>query len=542
MYVSTYQTISTDEILAERYHIKKRLGSGNMGEVYQALDLEQGRMVAIKRIHPHLISDRDAIQRFQREAKALSRLNHPGIVRFHDFHVEEGAYFIIINYLDGQTLEEKLEETKRKGKLLSLEETKTIVLQLCDALAYAHRRGIVHRDLKPANVMISPQGHAILMDFGIAKLLDGEQLTGDGLSPGTPGYMSPEMIRGRAIDGRADIYTIGIILYEMLTGQRPFQRSSRYDTMHSHLFDIAPDVRKFSPEVPHELAVLITQALAKEPEARFQTIDALGEALREVEITTGGEMLWHNGTAAATPEPPALWPISLPSRHEQDQEARSVNHATPTDTSPLTEPAAPILPEHTPTPTVQARPPFSVVGMGIGLLLLCLLAAAWAVWDMTDGNYEDGAMGDESVLTITSAPLSGESLPLLLPESEETTLRPTTQAESVTTPTLAPTPTASTTRVILTAAASHTPTTPDAPNSPATATRRITLSPAPPTATRTPLPPAPSQTPIPTIQPTATAQPLPTATRKTDSTPMPTPTPTPWIDIEPTKKKDAEDR
>lgn len=537
MRVSTYQTISTDEILAERYHIKKRLGSGNMGEVYQALDLEQGRMVAIKRIHPHLISDLDAIQRFQREAKALSRLNHPGIVRFHDFYVEDGAYFIIINYLDGQTLEEKLEAAKRKGKLLPLEETKTIVLQLCDALAYAHRRGIVHRDLKPANVMISPQGHAILMDFGIAKLLDGEQLTGDGLSPGTPGYMSPEMIRGRAIDGRADIYTVGIILYEMLTGQRPFQRSSRYDTMHSHLFDTAPDVRKFSPEVPHELAVLITQALAKEPEARFQTIDALGDALREVETTTGGEPLWHNRAAAAIPEPPPLPPLAF-------VEAKNSPSPRYPPTVTATEPALPNPPEQASSPIIRplTRPAFSLVGTGFGLLLLCLLATAWGIWGLNDASHEGGVVGDEPVLTETSPLSAGETLPFLSPEPEdaEVHLQPIIQTKGGTTPTLAPTPTASTTRAILTAAASHTPTVLNTPN--ATATRPITLSPAPPTATRTPRPPAPTQSPIPTIQPTATAQPLPTATLKADSTPMPTPTPTPWIDVEPTKKKDAEDR
>lgn len=539
MRVSTYQTIGTDEILAERYHIKKRLGSGNMGEVYQALDLEHGRLVAIKRIHPHLVSDVDAIQRFQREAKALSRLNHPGIVKFHDFYVAGGAYFIVINYLDGQTLEEKLEEAKTKGKLLPLEEIKTIVLQLCDALAYAHWRGIVHRDLKPANVMISPQGHAILMDFGIAKLLDGEQLTGDGLSPGTPGYMSPEMIRGRAIDGRADIYTMGIILYEMITGQRPFQRGSRYDTMHSHLFETAPDVRKFNPAVPHELAILITQALAKEPEARFQTADELGGALRDVAITPGRESGWHNGVAAADPEPPRLVPLTF----IEAQESIAVPLPYPEVSTP-TEPAAPILPERAPTTALRPlkRPPFAWLGMGFGMVLLCLLAVAWGVWGLNGPPHEEGVVDNEPVPTGTLPLLSGETLPLLSPEPGEieVLLLPESPTKEGATPTLAPTPSATRVTLTIAAAASHTPSAPDNSPSQATATRRVTLPSATSTATRTPPPPA--NTPIPTVQPTATAQPLPTATRKIDSTPMPTPTPTPWIDAEPTKKKGDEDR
>ena len=570
MSVSTYQTISTDDVLAGRYHIEKRLGSGNMGEVYQALDLEQGRKVAIKRIHPHLVSDGDAIQRFQREARALSRLHHPGIVKFHDFYVEDGFYFIVINYLDGQTLEEKLEDAKRKRKVVPLEETRSIVLQLCDALAYAHRRGIVHRDLKPANVMISPQGHAVVMDFGIAKLLDGEQLTGDGLSPGTPGYMSPEMIRGRAIDGRADIYTVGIILYEMVTGRRPFQRNSRYDTMHSHLFDMAPDVRKFSPNVPHELAILITQALAKDPDARFQTAEELAEALRDVEIVSTGEQPWRNGSSQGTPpvpEPPAPPPFNFfPVEPPHAAAALPVPSSDLTEPLAATEPALPLLPKRTfATPrNVFSRPPTSLVGIGFVVLFICILATAGAIWATNQWpNGDENVAGEPTLVSTSTSPrLSGELLPLLSPEAGQSPLFAEGETESGTTPTLAPTPTASATRWV--AAATPTPTSPGAPGSQesATATPSRTPTTLPTTQPATPTPtktknsvpssptstaPPPTKTALPpTPQPTATPQTLPTSTPEIGATliftPGPTATATPWIEPNPTKKiKSGED-
>jgi len=502
-------TIHTDAILAGRYRIAELLGSGNMGEVYKAVDLERERFVALKRIHPHLIADKDAIQRFQREAKALSRLNHPGIVKFHDFYMEDGVYFIVLNYLDGETLEERCRKIKQAGGHFPLEEIQTITLQLCDALGYAHQRHVIHRDLKPANVMISPQGHAIIMDFGIAKLLDGDNLTGDGLSPGTPGYMSPELIRGRAIDARSDIYTLGVILYELVAGQRPFQGNGRYDTLHCHLFNTAPDVRQFNPHAPANLAYLIAQALAKEPEGRPQTVEMLAQALRQINISS----------------PPETSPFVLPVIPEADD---------PAPGTILLPRSQPLVNGHSPQPasaTVQAqetaRPRAFRQRFFLGLLVLLIFTfslggLARAFWPTT------GLETPTSVPTPSPSVTQGDRG--LAPNlSADDTPTASVTAAAVT-PTLAATPTPSTTRLPTTAttATATTNSQPSSPNIP-DSTPSVPL----PTVVTTSAPlPTSTATVILTVAPTKTSPPTFTPA------PLPSLTPKPDTERTPTRKSD----
>lgn len=483
------RTIHTDTVLAGRYRIEKLLGSGSMGEVYQAMDLTTTRLVAIKRIHPYLITDEDAIQRFQREAKALSRLNHPGIVKFHDFYVADGFYFIVLNHLEGQTLEERLAYSRQKEKLIPLEETRTILLQICDALAYAHQQNIVHRDLKPANVMITPQGHAIIMDFGIAKLLDGEQLTGDGLSPGTPGYMSPEIIRGRTIDGRSDIYTLGIILYEMVTGQRPFRGNSRYDTMHSHLFEPIPDVYQLNPLTPPSLIHIIHTALAKEPTDRFQSVTEMGQALRELDLTPQPQVRRE----PIIPPPPIATPLDTP----------------PITAKPAPEPEPTIVSHSLATsPARPWRPSRLLIALIVfPLFLLTVLA-------VTRGFNEATNPTPTISLTEESAETTPQNLPQTLPGATipvGQTTSPITDTTPGVTPTLAPTVTPTSSR--RSGGSTITTSTPSAP----TATPRNGVT---PTSTR-------SQTPAATTTPSRTNTPSPTATIPPTATPRPTLTPAP---------------
>lgn len=513
------RTIHSDAILAERYRIAELLGSGNMGEVYKAVDLERERFVALKRIHPHLIADKDAIQRFQREAKALSRLNHPGIVKFHDFYVEDGVYFIVLNYLDGETLEERCRKIKQTGRHFPLEEVQTIALQLCDALTYAHQRHVIHRDLKPANVMISSQGHAIIMDFGIAKLLDGDNLTGDGLSPGTPGYMSPELIRGRAVDARSDIYTLGIILYELVAGQRPFQGNSRYDTLHCHLFDTAPDVRQFNPQAPDTLAHLIAQALAKEPEGRPQTAEMLAQALRQVEINPARE------------ERPFVLPVTT----EADAPTPATSFLPRPDfpvnnSSPQTDPRPQPTPLQSASTTAQETMRPRTFRQRFSLGLLILLVFTLGTWGLTRALWP--TTGPETSTTVpTSSPLftqpDGRGLAPILSADETPTIIVTAAADVIT-PTLAATltPTPSTTRPLTTATAT-TSSQPSSPNTPG-----LTPSVPLPTVVTTSAPlPTSAATIIPTVAPTKTSPP---------SFPTFTPAPLPSLTPAATAKPDTE--
>lgn len=536
MTLQALRTMHTDTILAGRYRIAELLGSGNMGEVYRAVDLERGKTVAVKRIHPHLIANKDAIQRFEREAKALSRLNHPGIVKFHDFYVEDGVYFIVLNYLDGETLEERCSAFKEAGEHFPLEEVKTIAHQLCEALTYAHQRHVIHRDLKPSNVMISPQGHAILMDFGIAKLLDGDNLTGDGLSPGTPGYMSPELIRGHAIDTRSDLYTLGVILYELVAGRRPFQGNSRYDTLHCHLFDTAPDIRQFNSRAPASLAHLIAQTLAKDPENRYQTAEALAEALRQVEFTPTGEPQPFAPSVGAEVNTPPPTTIILPRHNVPVNNGLSVISVEPASTDMVVT-----RPQPTPLQAVSAtareamRPqPFRQF---FPLSLLILLLFAVSVWGLT------------RVLLPTTGPENPTHMPTFLPSltqtvrsslapilSADTTPTATlTAAASEVTPTLAATSTPSRTRLVSTTAATVTeaqgsqPSSSNTPSPTPTASRLTVVSTSAPlptsTATVMPTvgptktsPPDVTLVPLPSLTPSATTKPETerTPTRKSD--------------------------
>jgi len=264
-----------DQTIAGRYQIKAELGAGGMATVYLAFDPTLNREVAIKRIHPHRSGDENIMRRFEQEASAIANLDHPNIITVFDFINDNGTYFMILQLVDGNTLEALLE-----NKRLSLPRVIDITVSICDALAYAHQKGIIHRDIKPSNVMITRTGQSLLMDFGIAKIQDDPRLTSAGDSLGTPLYMSPEQIRGRAVDGRTDIYAMGVMLFEMVTGRRPFQATSRAEVKMKQVYDPLPNLRRLAPELPDSLVAMIEKATAKEPAHRFQTVEAMRDALQ----------------------------------------------------------------------------------------------------------------------------------------------------------------------------------------------------------------------------------------------------------------------
>jgi eukaryotic-like serine/threonine-protein kinase len=265
-----------------RYQIETLLGQGGMSAVYRALDPNLRRTVAIKLIHPHLSTDPNFVGRFKEEAAAVARLRHPNIVQVHDFNVDGETYYMVMEYLVGETLQARLTRLNATGRVLSYSEAINICLQICDAAGYAHNHEIIHRDIKPANIMLGVNGQAILMDFGIVKIIGGEYHTSTGATIGTAMYMSPEQIRGERADDRSDIYSLGVTLYEMLSGHPPYQADSAVTLMMMVMNDPLPDLRGVRADIPDGLLSVIDRALAKDKTRRFQSMAEMAAALKVV--------------------------------------------------------------------------------------------------------------------------------------------------------------------------------------------------------------------------------------------------------------------
>jgi eukaryotic-like serine/threonine-protein kinase len=267
--------------LGGRYRLEKLLGQGGMSAVYRAEDPNLRRPVAIKLIHSHLASDPQFVRRFEEEAAAVAQLRHPNIVQVYDFSHDGDTYYMVLEFVPGDTLYDRLHALNSAGQRMPLDEVIGIATTLCEAVDYAHQRRMIHRDLKPANVMITPEGQPILMDFGIVKIVGGDTHTATGAMIGTVAYMAPEQIRGERADQRTDIYALGVMLFEMVSGQRPFQGDSAPATMMMHLTEPVPDVRKLNEKVPPALAAVIEKAMAKAPDQRYQTAGEMAVALAD---------------------------------------------------------------------------------------------------------------------------------------------------------------------------------------------------------------------------------------------------------------------
>lgn len=262
------------------YSIVRLLGEGGMGAVYLAKDLTLQRDVAVKIISPELARNPELMNRFRVEAIAQARLNHPNIVSIYAFSQERDVYFIVMEYIEGKTLKALIKEGGRLKPDMAL----GAVSQILDALRYAHSLGVVHRDIKPANIFVTHDGRAKIGDFGIAKVQGLEGLTRVGATVGTPLYSSPEQILGRAVDGRADLYSLGVSLYEMVTGRPPFQSAvgSDYEIQRAHLEQSPPPICTIDSTLPSSLGRLILQAMAKAPEKRFPDAEAFRKSVEEV--------------------------------------------------------------------------------------------------------------------------------------------------------------------------------------------------------------------------------------------------------------------
>ena len=266
------------KVFAERYEIIEELGRGGMGRVYRVMDKKINEEVALKLIRPE-IADSKTIERFGNELKMARKISHKNVCRMYHLSEESGTHYITMEYVPGETLKGMIRMTKQ----LSLGTAVSIAKQICAGLGEAHRMGVVHRDLKPQNIMIDKQGNARIMDFGIARSLESEGTTRPGIIIGTPEYMSPEQTEFREVDQRSDIYSLGIILYEMLTGRIPFEGETPISIAMKHKSQKPPDPAKFNPQISGDLNRIILTCLEKDRENRYQNIEELQDDLRRIE-------------------------------------------------------------------------------------------------------------------------------------------------------------------------------------------------------------------------------------------------------------------
>lgn len=267
-----------DTIFNKRYRVIEKIGGGGMADVYRAEDLELGRIVALKILHKHFASDEGFLERFRREARAAAKLNHPNIVSIHDVGQENGVYFIVMEYVKGMTLKKLIQ----KDAPLSTEKVVHIAMQIAKAMEFAHEHEIVHRDIKPQNVIITDTGEIKVTDFGIARAGSTSTMTRTGSILGTAHYVSPEQAQGGVVGPTTDIYSLGVVIYEMATGELPFRGENPVAVALKHINDTPLPPRQVFAAVPESLEAVTLKAMAKNPSDRYQSAEALRDDLKRV--------------------------------------------------------------------------------------------------------------------------------------------------------------------------------------------------------------------------------------------------------------------
>ncbi|MFI9050384.1 protein kinase [Streptomyces sp. NPDC053427] len=352
-------------MLGERYELVEQLGHGGMGTVYRAIDHRLRRTVAVKTLSAELALQPEFLTRFQREAHAAAALNHPGVATVHDVGEDDGGGgtepYLVMEYVAGRTLSRVLGDGA-----LPVAQAADIAGQVLEALEHSHRHAIVHRDIKPANVMLTATGRVKVVDFGIAKALSevATRLTGTGVAVGTPAYLAPEQINGHETDHRTDLYAVGCLLYELLTGRPPYTGDSPFSVMHQHLAAEPVPPSQLRPELPPALDAVVVTALRKDRTDRFADASAMRAALGEAS---------RGGPAPATP-------VRTPTTVDPAPGARAA--AAPATKAPAPAPAAPA------PRSARRRRPLRVVfhptAEGAVALLGCVLSVAISRTDMIE--------------------------------------------------------------------------------------------------------------------------------------------------------------
>jgi len=328
-----------------KYEIHAEIGRGGMGAVYKGYDPALDRYVAVKVLAPHLVWEKEFVQRFVREARAAARLKHSGIVTIYDVGQEGGWYYFVMEYLEGETLNEFV---GHRGRLLPVEVIR-ILRPLADALDYAHHRGLVHRDVKPGNVIVGPEGPVTLTDFGIARAAQETRLTATGTIVGTPEYMSPEQVRGLAAGARSDQYSLAVMAYELLSGQVPFDADSTLALLHMVVYEPPPLICQACPDLPAGVDAVLNKALSKDPGDRYATCSAVVDAL---DRALAGEEVEKAPTLVMQPPAPSPVVAETVKLSEPSVEPEDVVEPAPVAPSEPPESKAPaVAPVHHPAPS-----------------------------------------------------------------------------------------------------------------------------------------------------------------------------------------------
>lgn len=277
-----------------RYEIVAHIGRGATADVYKAYQATLDRYVAIKLLHPFLADDTDFLDRFQREAKAAARLRHPNIVQVYDFDVIQDVYYLVMEYIDGLTLKTALQNLAARAQAVPLPEAVRITRAVASALTFAHAHDMIHRDIKPANIMLTRDNQVILTDFGTAKILGGGQHTASGVTTGTPAYASPEQVMALPGDPRSDLYSLGVVFFQMVTGRLPYDADTGVAVFLKHLTERIPSPRAINPALSIDVETIVFRAMAKKAEDRYQTAD---ELIADLDRISGGQ------TVADAPRP-----------------------------------------------------------------------------------------------------------------------------------------------------------------------------------------------------------------------------------------------
>jgi serine/threonine protein kinase len=321
-----------------KHVLLERIGRGGMAEVYKAHQPSLDRYVAVKIMHPFLSDDPEFKSRFEREARNVAKLRHPNIVQVYDFDLQPGLnlYYMVMEYIDGPTLRTLLVNLAARGERLPVEESVRIAHDIALALTYAHERDMIHRDIKPANIMLDADKRVVLTDFGIAKIVSVPTITSSGSLVGTPAYMAPEQGLGQVGDHRADIYSLGAVLYQMVAGELPYNSDTPIGIVLKHVNDPLPPPSIYNADIPDPLERIIFKAMAKDPDDRYQTGTEMAEHLSDLSaasrLSLPPTLLKHRiETGAITPDeagveavlqPEARPPVALPRKEEKEKEKK----------------------------------------------------------------------------------------------------------------------------------------------------------------------------------------------------------------------------
>ncbi|MGB1253943.1 MAG: protein kinase domain-containing protein [Candidatus Promineifilaceae bacterium] len=337
-----------NELLNERYELLERVGSGGMASVYRAQDRRLGRIVAVKSLHYSLTDDPVFLQKFRKEAHAVANLAHPNIVTVHDIGQDDNKHFIVMEFVEGQTLKQLI-RNQPEGRPISIQRALDLTIQICSGLGYAHRAGLVHCDMKPQNVLVAPDERVKVTDFGIARAISEATVGGEQVW-GTPHYFAPEQARGLRATPSSDVYSLGIILYELLTGQLPFSAETHTALALKHIQEEPPRAGDLNPNIPEQLDDILAKVMSKEPVQRYRTAGQFGRILATYRQRgfeeTEAYALPRNYTTEFFPRPP-----------RENRQPDDTQQPTPTRNTPIREatpgPQPPVQPTDTDNAATQ---------------------------------------------------------------------------------------------------------------------------------------------------------------------------------------------